>query len=133
MNSLQNLASNLIDDFYKEEAMRDNPPETLPWNDRKMSLTAPITTSFMLDAIASRFGKTRVEICKPALELYAEQLFMSLSDSDREAIAKDVDSLVTEHIPDGVTFKSVNSAGSFVNECGEWRGLAALIKDRSEG
>lgn len=132
MKSLQNLASELINDFYLEEAMKNNPPSELPWNDRKMSLTAPITSSFMLDAIASRFGKTRVEICKPALELYAEQLFMSLSEPDRESIAQEVDSLVTQHIPSGMTFLSVNSAGRFENECGEWRGLAALMKKTSK-
>ena len=51
MKSLNQLASNIIDDLYVEEAMKNNPPEETPYHKRKMSLTAPITTVFMFDAI----------------------------------------------------------------------------------
>ncbi|WP_350608961.1 hypothetical protein, partial [Pseudoalteromonas sp. 41-MNA-CIBAN-0057] len=71
MKSLNQLASKIIDDLYIEEAMKNNPPEETPYHKRKMSLTAPITTVFMFDAIAARFGKTRIELLEPALELYA--------------------------------------------------------------
>lgn len=129
MKSLNELASKTINDLYLEEAMRNEPePETIPFSKRKMSLTAPITTVFMFDALAARFGKTRVELIEPALELYAEQLFLSLNEQDRDSIATDVDSICTEHLPDDLKFQVVNPAGSFENEVAEWRGLAATIK-----
>jgi len=129
MKSLNQLASKIINDLYIEEAMKNNPPEELtPYHKRKMSLTAPITTVFMFDAIAARFGKTRIELLEPALELYAEQLFLSLSDSDRDLISQEVDSLCTEHLPEGIQTKSINAAGTFENEVGHWRGLNASIK-----
>ena len=93
-----------------------------------MSLTAEIPTVFMFDAIAARFGKTRVQLLEPALELYAQELFKALSEKDRESIANEVDAQCTENLPDGLEFQCVNPAGSFENECAEWRGLAALIK-----
>lgn len=128
MKSLNQLASKIIDDLYIEEAMKNNPPEETPYHKRKMSLTAPITTVFMFDAIAARFGKTRIELLEPALELYAEQLFLSLSDADRDSLSVEVDSLITENLPEGIQMQVVNSAGSFENECAEWRGLNASFK-----
>lgn len=134
MKSLNQLASNIINDLYIEEAMKNNPPEELtPYHKRKMSLTAPITTVFMFDAIAARFGKTRIELLEPALELYAEELFLSLSDSDRDSLSSEVDSLVTENLPEGIKMQVVNGAGSFENECAEWRGLNASIKSFNKG
>lgn len=129
MKSLNQLASKIIDDLYIEEAMRNNPPEEVtPYHKRKISLTAPITTVFMFDAIAARFGKTRIELLEPALELYAEQLFLSLSDSDRDSLSVEVDSVITENLPKGIEMRVVNGAGSFENECAEWRGLNASFK-----
>ncbi|WP_350314930.1 hypothetical protein [Pseudoalteromonas sp. TB43-MNA-CIBAN-0091] len=41
--------------------MKNNPKEENPYHKRKMSLKAPITTVFIFDSIAARFGKTRIE------------------------------------------------------------------------
>jgi|TARA_B100001063_G_scaffold110326_1_gene102989 hypothetical protein len=126
MNSINALASKFIENLYIEEAMRDNPTDEIPNTKRKMSLTAPIETVLMFDAIAARFGKTRTQLIEPALELYAEQLFLSLNDSDRESLAASVDSLCTENLPEGLEIKSINAAGTFENEVGHWRGFNAL-------
>lgn len=126
MKSINALASNFIQNLYTEEAMKENPTDEILNTKRKMSLTAQIETVFMFDAIAARFGKTRIELIEPALELYAEELFLSLNDSDRESIAASVDSLCTENIPEGVQIKSMNAAGTFENEIGHWRGFNAL-------
>ena len=129
MKTLNSIASSLIEELYEEEAMLNEPvEEPVPFHKRKMSLRAQITTVFMFDAIAARFGKTRVDLIEPALDLYAEQLFLSLSEADRESIAADVDAICTENLPEGLEFQCANPAGSFKNECAHWRGLAATIK-----
>lgn len=132
MKSLNQVASDLIDDLYKEEAMKNNPSQELPFQKRKMSLTAPIETVFMFDAIAARFGKTRIELLEPALELYAEQLFLSLTTEDRESISAEVDSVCTENFPEGLQTECINAAGHFKNECAHWRGMNATINHLSK-
>lgn len=129
MTEIAKYASNLITDFYlREEAWEElqSAPDFEVLN-HKMSLVAGVDTVFMLDAIASRFSITRVDLVRPMLELYAKELFSSLNQYDRESIAKKVDSLVTETLPEGETFTICNAAGSFENEFCDWRGLHALL------
>ncbi|WP_350314893.1 hypothetical protein, partial [Pseudoalteromonas sp. TB43-MNA-CIBAN-0091] len=83
------------------EAIKNTRPHPTPTHLRNMSFTPRITTLIMYDAIAVRFGKTRIVLLEPALELYAEQVFLSLSDEDRNCLCVGVECWLGEYVADG--------------------------------
>lgn len=130
----KNIAQNMIESFYEEEALREAMEaqelgDTL--ESKKITLKAPTPSVLMLNAICQRFGKTRFEICEPLLSDFVEHLFCSLNAKDRQELAQSVDEEITPLIQH-FNIKSVGAAGSFENEFADWRHLSATLTAMSK-
>ena len=129
----ENLAENIIESFYEEEAIREA-MEAQEFGDtlesKKITLKAPAPSVLMLNAICQRFGKTRFEICEPLLADFVQHLFCSLNPKDREELALSVDEEITPLVQK-FNVQSVGAAGSFKNEFADWRHLSATLTSMS--
>ena len=99
----------------------------------KFSVKTQTTTATMLNAIAKRFGTTRISLVESLLDNSVQELFSGLNESDKLIVAKEADKEATElMLKTGMTWQVSNVLGNFSNECKEWEASLVLKEKLAE-
>ena len=123
---MNSIAKNLVSQMYDDEEHSKVAEATLV----KVTLQGNVEDIAMLNAIAERFGQTRFAISRELLQSVILEMFLALRFEDQKALAVKADAEITEH-KKKVGFKDffeTNSAGTFENESGYWRGYASAVE-----
>lgn len=96
--------------------------------DKQQHELQTVTTKFdtpsvsMAEAIAERFGETRISILRNVIEMGIHQLFLSFDSETRKDLASVADEKTTKFmLSKGARITTVHAIGSFENEWSDWR------------
>nr|WP_323145344.1 hypothetical protein [Shewanella sp.]WPT09131.1 putative antitoxin [Shewanella sp.] len=84
---MTNISKTVIENLYliEEEPLLKDTSTT------KITVRAPFDVVAMFTCLATRFDVNRFDLIEPVLKSAAQEMFLSLSPSDREIIAKQAD------------------------------------------
>jgi len=84
---MTNASKNLIANLY----LTEEEPLLKDTSTTKITVRAPFDVVAMFTCLATRFDINRFDLIEPVLKEAAQEMFLSLSPSDREIIAKQAD------------------------------------------